>query len=153
MAIHTLQFRQVIKATPQQAWDFFSDPRNLPLITPPGLGFEILTKLTGRMYPGMMIQYRVRPLFGIPMNWLTEITHVREGEFFVDEQRVGPYALWHHEHHFKNAGDGQVEMLDSVTYVPPFGWLGELIHPFLIKPQLDRIFAHRTVAVSKLFPG
>ena len=151
MAIHTIQTRQIIKSSLTEAWDFFSSPRNLARITPPELGFQILTELPAHMYSGMMIEYRVTPLLGIPMRWLTEITHVHEGKFFVDEQRVGPYAIWHHEHHFKDLGNGTVEMQDKVTYVPPFGPLGELVHPFIIKPQLDRIFAHREKAVTELF--
>ena len=151
MAIHTLQSRQVLKASLQQAWDFFSSPRNLARITPPEMGFSILSELPERMFAGMMIEYKVTPLFGIPLTWLTEISHVKEREFFVDEQRVGPYALWHHEHHFRDLGDGRVEMHDQVTYVPPFGVLGELVHPFIIKPQLDRIFAYRDKAVNELF--
>lgn len=151
MAIHTLETRQVIKASLQQAWDFFSSPRNLSRITPPEMGFTILSDLPERMFAGMMIEYKVTPLFGIPITWLTEISQVREGEFFVDEQRVGPYAIWHHEHHFKDLGDGRVEMHDRVTYVPPFGLLGELVHPFIIKPQLDKIFAFREQAVTELF--
>lgn len=151
MAIHTLETRQVIKASLQQAWDFFSSPRNLSRITPPEMGFTILSDLPERMFAGMMIEYKVTPLFGIPITWLTEISQVRVGEFFVDEQRVGPYAIWHHEHHFKDLGDGRVEMHDRVTYVPPFGLLGELVHPFIIKPQLDKIFAFREQAVTELF--
>ncbi|MDB6120377.1 MAG: hypothetical protein JWO08_4158 [Verrucomicrobiaceae bacterium] len=151
MAIHTLQSRQVIKASLQQAWAFFSSPRNLSRITPPEMGFTILSELPESMFPGMMIEYKVTPLFGIPLTWLTEISHVKERELFVDEQRVGPYAIWHHEHHFRDLGDGRVEMHDRVTYVPPFGLLGELVHPFIIKPQLDRIFAHREKAVNELF--
>jgi len=151
MAIHTLETRQVIKASLQQAWDFFSSPRNLSRITPPEMGFTILSDLPERMFAGMMIEYKVTPLFGIPITWLTEISQVREGEFFVDEQRVGPYAIWHHEHHFKDLGDGRVEMHDRVTYVPPCGLLGELVHPFIIKPQLDKIFAFREQAVTELF--
>ena len=99
----------------------------------------------------MMIEYRVRPLFGIPATWLTEITHVEPGKFFVDEQRIGPYRMWHHEHHFTALGDGKVEVRDRVTYVLPLGWLGELAHPFLVKPQLERIFAYREKAVGELF--
>jgi ligand-binding SRPBCC domain-containing protein len=125
MSLHTLQSRQIIKASPDQAWAFFSDPLNLPRITPPDMGVQILSELPERMHAGMMIQYRVTPLLGIALTWLTEITHVQEGEYFVDEQRAGPYALWHHEHHFKDLGDGRTEMLDRVIYAPPFGLLGE----------------------------
>jgi len=151
MAIHTLETRQVVKASLQQAWDFFSSPGNLARITPPEMSFTVLSTLPERMFAGMMIEYQVRPLFGIPMTWLTEISHVQEREFFVDEQRVGPYAIWHHEHHFKELSAGLVEMHDKVTYVPPFGVLGELVHLFIIKPQLDKIFEFRQRAVSGLF--
>ena len=149
--VHVLEAEQVIPGTLDKVWEFFSDPRNLSQITPPQLDFTVLTELPNRIYPGMMIEYRVRPLFGIPATWLTEITHVEPGKFFVDEQRIGPYRMWHHEHHFTALGDGKVEVRDRVTYVLPFGWLGELAHPFLVKPQLERIFAYREKAVGELF--
>jgi len=151
--VHTLLAQQVITARREQAWDFFSNPRNLPQVTPPGLGFTILTPdLPSQVYAGLMIAYRVRPLAGIPLTWLTEITHVRPGEYFIDEQRVGPYAVWHHEHWFREVGGGRLELSDRVTYVLPFGPLGNLAHPWLVKPQLDRIFAFRQEAVRRLFP-
>ncbi|MEY4483873.1 MAG: hypothetical protein RL693_1325 [Verrucomicrobiota bacterium] len=152
MAIHTLVSKQIIHATREDAWRFFSNPRNLQRITPPELGFEILSDLPDQMFAGMIIEYRVRPLFGIPMTWLSEITQVREGELFIDEQRVGPYALWHHEHHFTDLGDGRLEMLDRITYTLPFSPFSEIVHPFLGKPQLARIFAHREKVVNELFP-
>ena len=128
--------------------------RPLREITPPTLGFEVLTPdLPPSVRPGLMIAYRVRPLCGIPMNWLTEITLVEEGVRFIDEQRVGPYAVWHHEHEFRDLGDGRVEMEDKVTYVLPFGPLGDLVHPLLVKPQLETIFGFREKAVRGLFPG
>ncbi len=152
MAIHTLTSKQIITATRQQAWDFFSDPRNLARITPPEMGFEITTPdLPPRIRAGLMIAYRVRPLFGIPMSWLSEITLVREGECFIDEQRVGPYAVWHHEHWFHERDGGRIEVEDRVTYALPFGSLGDLAHPILVKPQLDRIFAFRDSAVRAHF--
>lgn len=154
MAVHTLHTQQIIRATREQAWAFFSDPRNLAKITPPTLGFEVLTPdLPARIRSGLMIAYRVRPLFGIPMQWLTEITHVEEGVRFIDEQRVGPYAVWHHEHEFRDLGDGRVEMEDRVTYVLPFGPLGDLVHPLLVKPQIETIFGFRERAVREMFPG
>lgn len=153
MPIHTLHTKQIIRATRAQAWEFFSNPRNLARITPPGMGFDIVTpELPQRIHPGLMIEYRVRPLLGIPMTWLTEITHVRDGDYFVDEQRVGPYSVWHHEHWFREISDGRIEMEDRVTYVLPFQPFGDIVHPFLVKPQLDSIFAHRERAVRKLFP-
>ena len=152
MAVHTLHTKQIIRATRQEAWDFFSNPRNLAKITPPELGFEILTPdLPPCMRHGMMIAYRVRPLLGIGMTWLSEITLVEEGVRFVDEQRVGPYAVWHHEHEFHDLGDGRIEMEDRATYVLPFGPLGELVHGMLVKPQLERIFAYRERAVKERF--
>jgi ligand-binding SRPBCC domain-containing protein len=149
--VRVLATTQIIPGTLERVWDFFSDPRNLSRITPPQLDFTVLTELPDRIYPGMMIEYRVRPLFGIPATWLTEITHVEPGKFFVDEQRIGPYRMWHHEHHFTALENGKVEVRDRVTYVLPLGWLGELAHPFLVKPQLERIFAYREKAVGELF--
>ncbi len=149
--IHLLQSTQIIRASVEKAWEFFSDPGNLPRLTPPELDLTILHALPERIYPGMMIEYRVRPLLGIPARWLTEITHVELAKRFVDEQRVGPYRIWHHEHHFKSLDDGRTEMLDRVTYVLPFGMLGDLIHPIVVKPQLAKIFAFREKAVRDLF--
>ncbi|MEO6787987.1 MAG: SRPBCC family protein [Chthoniobacteraceae bacterium] len=149
--IHVLEISQIIPSTIGRAWDFFSDPRNLSKITPPELDFTVITALPERVHPGMMIEYRVRPLLGIPVRWLTEITHVEHGKFFVDEQRIGPYRIWHHEHHFKALDDGRTEITDRVTYVLPFGLLGELVHPFLVKPQLAKIFAYRKKAVGEMF--
>ena len=151
MGIHVLRTTQTIKASIATAWDFLSNPANLAKITPPELDFNVLTKLPERMYPGMMIAYRVRPLLGIPMRWLTEITHVEEGKFFVDEQRVGPYKIWHHEHHFKDLGDGRVEMTDIITYVIPFGILGDIVQPIIVAPQLEKIFGHREKVVGEMF--
>lgn len=154
MAVHTLLARQIIQAPRSQVWAFFSNPRNLARITPPGMGFSMdETALPEAVRPGLMITHRLTPLFGIPMTWLTEITHVVEGERFVDEQRTGPYKVWHHEHDFHDLGDGRTEMRDRVTYVLPLGPLGELVHPWLVKPQLDRVFAFREQSVAKLFPG
>lgn len=153
MAVHTLQTKQIIRASLDEAWGFFSNPRNLAKITPPELGFEVLTTdLSERIYAGMMIAYRVRPLFGLPMTWLSEITLVEDGVRFIDEQRVGPYAVWHHEHSFHDLGGGLIEMQDRATYVLPFAPLGDLAHPLLVKPQLERIFAYREKAVRVLFP-
>jgi ligand-binding SRPBCC domain-containing protein len=149
--IHVLATSQIIQAGMERAWEFFSDPRNLARITPPELGFTILSSLPERVHPGMLIEYRVRPLFGIPVRWLTEITHVEPGRLFVDEQRIGPYRIWHHEHHFLQLDGGRIEMSDRVTYVLPFNPLGDLIHPFLVKPQLEKIFAFRENAVREIF--
>lgn len=153
MAVHFLHQSQLIHTSLDEAWAFLSSPHNLPRITPPELGFEILTPdLPERVQPGLMIAYRVRPLFGIPMTWLSEITLVEEGHRFIDAQRLGPYAVWHHEHLIRQASPGIVEMQDRITYALPFPPLGDLAHPILVKPQLQRIFAHRQKALTEIFP-
>lgn len=149
--IHTLESSQVIRASVEAAWDFFSDPRNLAKITPPELDFTIVSTLRERIHAGMMIEYRVRPLLGIPVRWLTEITSVDPGRSFVDEQRIGPYRIWHHEHHFKPLDAARTEVTDKVTYVLPFDPLGDLFHGLLVEPQLKTIFSFRERVVNELF--
>lgn len=143
---------QFIPAEPGRVWDFFATPRNLDTMTPPDLRFRILSDLPERMYQGQMIEYRISPLPGVWLRWLTEIRHVREGEYFVDEQRAGPYRLWYHEHHFKPVPGG-VRMIDRVTYDVgwgPFGWLAEKLW---VRRQLEHIFDYRRRRVAELFPG
>ena len=148
--MYQLKRKQLIKADLQSTWDFFSSPLNLKKITPPELGFQVKTELPDKMYEGLMIEYTVKPLFGIPMNWVTEIKTVKDLEFFVDEQRVGPYKIWHHEHHFK-AIEGGVEMLDRVNYKVPFGILGRIAHPIIVRPKLEEIFDYRFKKTEELF--
>ncbi len=152
MPVHTLERTQIIPAPLAVAWEFFSSPRNLERITPRELDFRILSELPAQMYAGMMIRYRVRPLLGLPLTWVTEITHVEPQRMFVDEQRVGPYRMWHHEHHFRELDGGRVEMLDRITYQLPLGWLSEPVHAWIVRRQLAAIFDHRHVAVERLFP-
>jgi ligand-binding SRPBCC domain-containing protein len=143
---------QVMPISLEQAWDFFSKPDNLPEITPKHLGFEITSKHHGsRMYAGQVIEYKVKPLFGIPMYWMTEITHVEDRKFFVDEQRFGPYTLWHHQHHFREVPDG-VEMTDIVHYRLPMWILGDLAHGLFVRRQLQTIFDYRFKRVAELWP-
>jgi ligand-binding SRPBCC domain-containing protein len=151
MPVHLLRRTQIVPASIEACWDFFSDPRNLAKITPPALDFRVCGDLPPRIYAGLMITYRVRPLFGVPVTWVTEITHVEAPHRFVDEQRVGPYAIWHHEHFFTALDDGRTEVRDLVHYVLPLGWLGNLAHPLLVAPQLEWIFAFREKAVAKHF--
>ena len=150
--MYQLKTTQFIPATMKECWDYFSSPGTLKEITPPGMGFIIKTDLPSKMYEGMMIEYKVTPLLGIPMTWITEIKAVKEGQFFIDEQRKGPYAIWHHEHHFKEV-DGGVEMTDIVSYEVPFGILGKLVHPIIVKPKLNQIFQYRTKKVEEIFPN
>jgi len=151
MSTYTLQHTQKIPVPINKAWDFISSPLNLQLITPPYMGFKVISPgLPEKMYPGMMIQYKVSPLLGIPLTWVSEISQVQEFEFFVDEQRVGPYALWHHQHHLAEINGG-VLMTDIVNYKPPFGILGNLANSLLIKKQLRAIFEYRRTKLEELF--
>lgn len=150
MKIYTLKSKQKLPISLEQAWDFFSDPMNLNTITPVDMGFKTLSGADRKMYPGQVIQYIVTPLLGIPMKWVTEITHVIDKEYFVDEQRFGPYALWHHKHFFKEIPGG-VEMEDIIDYKLPMGVLGQLMHPVLVRPRLEQIFAYRTKKLVEIF--
>ena len=125
-----------------EAWSFFSDPRNLPRITPPSLGLEPTSGLPERMYPGMIVTYNVRPIPWVSVTWVTEITHVREPVLFVDEQRFGPYRFWHHEHHFREV-EGSVEMEDIVHYALPLGMIGRVFGGPLVRRRLEHIFSFR----------
>ena len=145
--LHTIQDLPISK---DQVWDFLSDPKNLKTITPDYMGFNILSGADRKMFPGQIIQYIVTPVAGIPTKWVTEITHVKEGEYFVDEQRFGPYALWHHKH-FIESIPGGVRMEDIVDYKLPFGVLGQLVHPILVKPKLKEIFEYRKQKLIELF--
>jgi ligand-binding SRPBCC domain-containing protein len=153
MSVHTLKSVQRLPLSPEAAWDFFSNPMNLKEITPAHLGFKVTSDpdfSARKMYAGQVITYTVKPLLGIPLFWMTEITHVHEGQFFVDEQRVGPYALWHHQHHFK-AIPGGVEMTDLVHYRLPLGFLGDVAHWLFVRSQLRTIFDFRTKKLVELF--
>ena len=148
--MHQFIRKQFVKTDLQTCWDFFSSPANLKRITPSYMGFDVKTEVPTKMYEGLIIAYTVKPLLGIPVEWVTEITHVKDKSFFVDEQRKGPYTMWHHEHHFKEV-EGGVEMTDIVSYIIPFGFLGKLVEPFLVKPKLEEIFAYRFKIVEEVF--
>lgn len=149
---YQLKAEQIVHGSLEQVWDFISSPKNLKEITPDYMGFEIKTDLVEKMYPGIMIGYYVKPLLGIPMTWLTEITHVVDHHFFVDEQRIGPYQLWHHQHILERIDDTTVRMKDVVTYQLPLGILGKIAHRLFVKKQLASIFDYRTQKVNELFP-
>lgn len=151
MKVYALQAVQELGISLPEAWDFFSSPYNLKTITPPFMGFDITNDVKGqKMYPGMIITYKVRPLLNIPLNWMTEITHVQEPHYFVDEQRFGPYAFWHHKHFFKEIPGG-VEMTDLVHYAIPFGILGRIALP-MVRGKLKGIFDFRRATLEKMFP-
>lgn len=153
MAFYQFYKEQFIKASVEEIWDFISSPQNLKKITPKKMGFDIRTpNLPEKIYEGMIINYTVRPLFGIPTTWVTEITHVRDKSYFVDEQRIGPYKLWHHQHIIIAKKNG-VLMKDIVSYQPPLGWLGKIANTLVIKNKLNEIFDFRTVTLEKIFPS
>ncbi|MGB8320640.1 MAG: SRPBCC family protein [Ignavibacteriaceae bacterium] len=142
---------QKIPGTIEKVWDFISSPSNLEKITPSYMGFKITgNNLPGKIYPGLIIRYKLSPLLGIKITWVTEITHVKEKEFFVDEQRVGPYSIWHHQHKIEAVKNG-VLMTDIVTYKPPFGILGRLSNQLFIKKRLESIFDFRKSALEKIY--
>ncbi len=134
----------------KEAWDFLSDPKNLAVITPPHMGFHILSGADRPMFQGQIIQYIVKPFPLVSTKWVTEITHVQKGSYFVDEQRFGPYSLWHHKHFIKEVPDG-VEMEDIIDYKLPFGFLGQIMHPLLVKKQLQKIFRFREKKLTEMF--
>lgn len=150
MKLERLSISTILPIGPAEAWDYFSDPRNLERITPPSLGLEIASDLPARMHPGMIVIYKVRPLLGIPVRWVTEITHVREPILFVDEQRFGPYRFWHHQHHFREI-DGGTEVIDRVHYALPFGFLGWLLGSGIVRRQLAEIFSFRKRFLEETF--
>ena len=148
--IHYLHREQIIPASRERVWEYFCDPRNLNEITPPDMNFEIVAGGDVRMYPGQLIEYRVEFIRGMRSLWLTEIAHVRDLEFFVDEQRVGPYRFWYHEHYFQDVAAG-TRMIDHVSYVIPFGVLGDMLNAIWIGASLTRIFDFRRQKILELF--
>ena len=148
--MYQIRQQQFIPTQLERCWDFFSNPVNLAKITPADMGFKVLTPLPPRVYEGLMIHYEVRPLLGINTGWVTEIKTVKEPVFFVDEQRSGPYKIWHHEHFFESV-DGGVMMTDIVSYKLPLGWLGKFAHFLFVKRKLEQVFSYRHKKVAELF--
>ena len=151
MAAHSIKTVQKIPVSLDTAWDFFSNPANLQAITPENMGFTVISKHHGdTLYAGQIIEYKVRPILNIPIYWMTEIIQVKEKEYFIDEQRYGPYALWHHQHHFKTINGG-VEMTDIVHYKNPLWIFGKLANTLFVQKQLKAIFNYRFKIVEELF--
>ena len=143
--------KQLINTNIDELWDFMSSPKNLERITPNDMGFKITSNNEDQlMYAGMIISYKITPLLNFPLTWVTEITQVKEKEFFIDEQRVGPYKMCHHEHIFKTKEDG-VLMTDIITYIPPFGLLGKLANSLFVKKRINEIFDYRSQIIEQLF--
>ena len=152
--LHTLKTTQFLKSDIGTVWDFMSSPANLAVITPPYMGFNIHSDREDikHMYPGQIIEYTVTPVLGIKMQWVTEITHVLHHQYFVDEQRFGPYSFWHHKH-FVKAVPGGVEMTDLLHYKIPFGFIGTTVNSLFIKHKIKEIFDYRFQKLEELFNG
>lgn len=149
--VYSLHSRQNIPASAEILWSFFSDAKNLLLLTPPHLNLKPANQIFGgEIYAGQVMTYKVQPLFGIPLSWMTEIKHVNRPTYFVDEQRKGPYKLWHHQHHFKVI-DGGTEMIDIVHYRLPFGVIGNIANLLLVRKELTKIFTYRYEKITGLF--
>ena len=150
MKVYHLRKKQHLPISVEEAWSFFSNPKQLSGLTPAWMHFEILSQPDSSLYPGMITTYRLRPFPGIRMNCMTEITHVKERELFVDEQRLGPYRFWHHEHHFAEI-DGGVELTDIVHYVMPYGILGKIVHQFSVEKKIQKVFRFRYETLENMF--
>jgi len=149
--IYTLTSEQILPLTLEKAWEFFTVPTNLDKITPDEMKFKITNNPPSKTYQGQIITYKIGILPGIDANWITEITHLEDRKFFVDEQRFGPYAMWHHEHHFKEISEGKVKMTDIVNFKLPMGFLGDLFGGGIIKNKVISIFKDRFEILNKTF--
>ena len=146
--IHQIIKQQLIKSSIEEVWDFASSPKNLKKITPNYMNFIIKSKNTDeKIYPGMIIYYKVSPILKIPTRWVTEITHVKKNQYFVDEQRVGPFKMWHHQHKLIPDKKG-VKMVDLITYIPPLGFIGAMANTLVVKNKLKEIFKYRSIAIQ-----
>lgn len=151
MKVKHKQWEQFIPRTMDEVWRFFSRPENLNAITPDDMSFEIRSDIEGiPMYEGMIVQYKISPFLGIKMDWVTEIKHIKKHAFFIDEQRFGPYAFWHHQHHFTEK-DGGVLMTDILHYKIPYGPIGNLADMLFVDRQIEQIFTYRVKAVERIF--
>lgn len=151
MAVTVLKRSQLLPITLEEAWDFFTNPANLNEITPESMKFKILSDLPKRVYPGLFILYKVSAVAGIPMDWTTEITHVEPMAYFVDEQRTGPYRIWHHEHHFEARPDG-VWMTDILHYDIGKSIFGAIAGALFVHAKVREIFDYRYQKLQQIFP-
>lgn len=145
-----LTFKQFLPISTEEAWAFFSSPKNLNLITPPGVYFKILNDVPEKMYPGTMIVYKIKPFLNIPFNWVTEITFIEEHKYFIDEQRKGPYRIWHHEHHFEKVNGG-VMMTDILYYDIGMSFIGWLAGKLFVHKKVESIFNFRYQKLEEFF--
>jgi ligand-binding SRPBCC domain-containing protein len=150
MKLSRLEFEQFVPLSLEDTWEFFSSPKNLDDITPDDMKFQILSNDVDKMYEGQIIEYKVSPFSGISFRWVTEITHVRNQSFFVDEQRFGPYSFWHHRHQFEVV-DGGVLMKDILHYKLPLGIMGKFIDHWVVRKKVISIFRYRFLVIENKF--
>jgi len=150
MRLCRLKRIQNLPVSQKKAWQFFSNPINLSEITPPWLSFRLTQTVPNSIHAGMLISYRLKPLFGLPVTWISEITHVYEPDYFIDEQRFGPYKFWQHQHLFKAFGDG-TQVRDIIHYAIGYGILGRLVQRFIVSPRLEDIFDYRHEKLKQIF--
>lgn len=148
--MHRFDFKQKIKASLDEVWDFFSNPSNLAEITPSKMNFKILDELPEKMYEGLLVRYKVSPLPGFRVSWTSEISTIVEKEYFVDTQVEGPFKYWHHEHRFRKI-DNEVELIDHLFYQLPMGRLGKMLNEPIAQKKLNSMFAFRHQQVERLF--
>lgn len=152
MSFYQFKSQQEIPATVEEVWDFIASPANLKKITPDYMGFDVTSgDLPDKMYAGMIVSYKVKPVLGIPTEWVTEITHIEEGNYFIDEQRKGPYKIWHHEHRISPTANG-VLMEDIISYQMPLGFLGRIAHSLFVRKKIESVFDYRTRVLNQIFP-
>jgi ligand-binding SRPBCC domain-containing protein len=145
-----MEHTQHLAVSLEEAWDYFSNPVNLSDITPKWLHFRVDSSLPEKIYPGLILTYQIKPIARIPLTWATEVTHIKENEYFVNEQRFGPYAFWHHQHHFRPLANS-VEMTDIIHYGVPFGMVGRMLHPLLVEKKVKDIFEYRKKKIKNIF--
>ncbi len=147
--MYRINEEQFLPVNPDKCWEFFSNPANLEKISPPDMQFKINSGGDEKMFAGQIITYRIKISPLLTLRWVTEITHVDNRNYFIDEQRFGPYKFWHHLHRFTEVNDG-VKMEDIVHYELPFGPIGELVHALFIKRKLRKIFEYRKNIIGGL---
>ena len=150
--LYSIKSKQKVNEPIEKIWDFFCNPKNLNLLTPTDMKFKILSGRSEDFYTGKIISYNVNPFKFFNMKWVTEISYIEKNKYFIDEQRFGPYNMWHHEHHFKKNDDNSTTIIDKVIYKMPFGIFGKIAHSLFIKKRLKQIFEFRHDAINKLFP-
>ena len=149
--MYTFQHHQELCLSIEQCWEFFSNPANLKVLTPPSLRMDIEEKDNSpKIYPGMILSHTIRPFLNIPLQWISEITHILPFQYFIDEQLYGPYKFWHHEHRFRPSTKG-VEVSDTIHYMMPYGYLGQAAHRLGIKQKIEEAFVFRKNTLEELF--